>query len=45
MGAGIERELASSADKSMEMVRSCGKIGRVPYGQKGVDGKYAGNQG
>ena len=36
--AGIERELASRAE-SIKMVWACGKNGRVPYGQKGVDGR------
>ena len=35
--AGIERELASRADQSIEMVWAYGKNGGVPYGQKGVD--------
>ena len=36
--AGIEREFASRADQSIEMVWVCGKYPQVPYGQKGVDG-------
>ena len=36
--AGIERELASRASESIEMVWACGKNGWLPYGQKGVDG-------
>ena len=41
MRAGIERELASRADKIREymMVWACGNNGLVPYGQKGVDGR------
>ena len=35
--AGIEMELASRADQSIEMNWVCGKNGRVPYRQKGVD--------
>ena len=35
--AGIVRELASRAE-SIEIVWACGKNGRVPYGQKSVDG-------
>ena len=37
--AGIEKELASRADESIEIVWTCGKNGGVPYGQKGVDGR------
>ena len=36
--AGIERELVSRVDQSIEMVWACGKNRRVPYDQKGVDG-------
>ena len=36
--AGRDRELASRAEQSIEMVWACGKNGLVPYGQKGVDG-------
>ena len=36
--AGIETELASRADQSIEMVWSYGKNGGVLYGQKGLDG-------
>ena len=36
--AGIERELASTADQRvLRWLRTCGKNGPVPYGQKGVD--------
>ena len=31
--AGIERELASRVDQSIEMVWASGKNGRVSYGQ------------
>ena len=39
--AGIERELACRADQleGIEMLWACGKNGRVPYGQKSVDGR------
>ena len=37
--AGIERELASRPNESIEMVWACGRNGLVPYGQKGVDGR------
>ena len=35
----IERELASRANQSIEMVWACGKNGSVLYGQKGVNGR------
>ena len=40
MRAGIKKELASRADQLVfiKMVWTCGRNGRVPYDQKGVDG-------
>ena len=35
--ARTERELASRAHQSIEIVWACGKNGRLPYGQKGID--------
>ena len=43
-GAGIENELAS-IERSIEIVCECGKNERVPYGEKGVDGRSSGWQG